>query len=82
MVRKLLVIGLDCVPPSLLYKEFKEELPNISMLLDYGYKAEMKTTNPPITIPAWAVMTTGKSPGELGIYGFRHRIKGKYNDFC
>ena len=81
MVRKLLVIGLDCVPPSLLYKEFKEELPNISMLLDYGYKAEMKTTNPPITIPAWAVMTTGKSPGELGIYGFRHRIKGKYNDF-
>lgn len=81
MVRKLLVIGLDCVPPSLLYKEFKEELPNISMLLDDGYKAEMKTTNPPITIPAWAVMTTGKSPGELGIYGFRHRIKGKYNDF-
>lgn len=81
MVRKLLVIGLDCVPPNLLYKEFKEELPNISMLLDDGYKAEMKTTNPPITIPAWAVMTTGKSPGELGIYGFRHRIKGKYNDF-
>jgi len=81
MARKLLVIGLDCVSPNLLYHKFEDELPNISRLLEDGLKGELLTTNPPITIPAWAVMTTGKSPGELGVYGFRHRIKGKYNDF-
>ncbi len=25
-------------------------------------------------------MATGKTPGELGLYGFRHRKKGTYND--
>ena len=79
-MRRLLVIGLDCVPPKLLYDEFKDELPNISSIVD-GNEGELLSTNPPITIPAWAVMTTGKSPGELGIYGFRHRKKGSYNDF-
>ena len=40
----------------------------------------MKTGIPAITIPMWMTMATGKTPGELALYGFRHRKRGTYND--
>ena len=76
MDKRLMIIGLDAAPPKLIYREYKDQLPNISRLIDEGSKAEMRSTHPPITIPAWMVMFTGKTPGELGIYGFRHRKPG------
>ena len=79
--RKVLVIGLDSAPPKLVFEKFKDELPNLSSLIDNGLYARMKSSHPPITIPAWMVMSTGKDPGSLGIYGFRHRKPGVYNDF-
>ena len=79
--RKVLVIGLDSAPPELVFDRFKDELPNLSHLIDNGLYARMKSSHPPITIPAWAVMVTGRDPGTLGIYGFRHRKPGEYNDF-
>ncbi|RLE71126.1 MAG: nucleotide pyrophosphatase, partial [Thermoprotei archaeon] len=81
MTRRLLIIGLDCASPKLLYEEFREELPTLEMLTSDGLKAELISSHPPITIPAWSVMVTGKTPGELGLYGFRHRKPGMYNDF-
>ena len=80
MGRRLLVIGLDCAPPRLLYEELIDELPTLSELLS-GSRALLKSSHPPITIPAWLVMVTGKTPGELGMYGFRHRKPGSYNDY-
>ncbi len=79
--RRLLVVGLDCAAPKLLYEDFIDELPNFQKIVDDGSRFLMRTTHPPITIPAWAVMVTGKTPGELGIYGFRHRKPGVYEDF-
>jgi len=79
-VRRLMVVGLDCAAPRLLYDELLGELPTFQELLSQG-RAYMRSSHPPITIPAWAVMTTGKTPGELGIYGFRHRKPGVYEDF-
>ncbi len=81
MARRLLVIGLDCASPKLLYEEFRGELPTLEMLVNDGLKAELVSCHPPITIPAWSVMVTGKTPGELGLYGFRHRKPGMYNEF-
>lgn len=79
--RKLFVIGLDCAPPKLLYDELKDELPVLGSLLDESSKAMLRSSHPPITIPAWLVMVTGKTAGELGMYGFRHRKPGHYNEF-
>jgi len=76
-----MIIGLDAAPPKLIYREYKDQLPNISRLIDEGSKAEMRSTHPPITIPAWISMMTGKTPGELGLYGFRHRKPGEYLDY-
>lgn len=79
--RRLLVVGLDCASPKLLYEDFIEELPTFQKIVGDGSRFLMRTSHPPITIPAWAVMVTGKTPGELGIYGFRHRKPGEYEDF-
>ncbi len=78
--RKVFVIGLDSAPPELLFNKFMDELPNIRRILDKSIYGPMKSCVPAITIPAWMVMATGKTPGELGLYGFRHRRSGTYND--
>ena len=76
--RRLLVIGLDGVPPELLFDRFRAELPRLSGLLAESVRAPLRTTDPPISVPAWPVMFTGVDPGTLGFYGFRHRRAGTY----
>lgn len=41
-----------------------------------GASGVLRSCDPPITMPAWAVMTSGRDAGELGIYGFRDRVEG------
>ncbi|WP_456469352.1 alkaline phosphatase family protein [Archaeoglobus sp.] len=77
---KLFVAGLDSAPPELLFSEFIDDLPNIKKLLSDSVYGPMKSSIPAITIPAWMCMATGKTPGELGLYGFRHRKKNSYKD--
>src|SRR5208283_3856906 len=78
--RRMLVIGLDCAPPELVFERFRDHLPNIGKLMAEGIYGRMRSCNPPITIPAWMVMVTSKSPGQLGLYGFRHRRGNSYKD--
>jgi predicted AlkP superfamily phosphohydrolase/phosphomutase len=77
---KLLIIGLDSTPSNLLFKDLAGQLPNIKRMMDDGMFATLESCHPPITIPAWMVMMTSKSPGKLGIYGFRHRKGYSYNE--
>lgn len=79
-LRRALVIGLDCAPPRILYDEMRDELPVLGRLVSEGQRYIMRSSHPPITIPAWMVMATGKTPGELGLYGFRHRVLGSYDE--
>lgn len=75
---KVLLIGLDCVPPELLFDRFRDSLPHITSLVDRGLSAPLTSTIPPITIPTWMCMMTGKDPGTLGIYGLRNRLSHDY----
>ena len=79
-MNKLLILGLDCATPQLLFGPWKEELPNLKRLMDNGYSAKLKSTMPPITVPAWTAMMTSKDPGQLGFYGFRNRSNFGYED--
>lgn len=79
-VDKVFVIGLDSAPPELLFGKFLDNLPNIKKILSKSIYGPMQSCIPAITIPAWMVMATGKTPGELGLYGFRHRKSGTYNE--
>jgi predicted AlkP superfamily phosphohydrolase/phosphomutase len=79
-LKKVLVIGMDCASPKLLFEEFIDDLPNIQRLKGKGVHGRLRTIIPPITIPAWLSMVTGKDAGRLGLYGFRHRKNNSYTD--
>ncbi|BEP18337.1 alkaline phosphatase family protein [Pyrofollis japonicus] len=79
MARRVFILGLDSLPPRVLYEEGHKWFPYISQLVEDGQRYHMRTCHPPITVPAWMVMYTGKTPGELGIYGFRHRRPGEFS---
>ena len=76
--RRLLVVGLDGVPPELLFERFLPEMPNVRRLIGAGTPAPLRTTDPPITVPASPGKFTGVDPGTLGFYGFRHRKAHSY----
>lgn len=76
--RRLLILGLDAVPPQFLFDRMRPVMPNVRRLLEQGTSAPLRTTDPPITVPAWPVMFSGMDPGSIGFYGFRHRVKGTY----
>ncbi len=75
----LAIIGLDCADPKLVFEEFWDELPNMRKIAQNGSFGKLRSTIPPITVPAWMSMMTGKDPGELGIYGFRNRKDYSYD---
>ena len=75
----MVVIGLDCADPKLTFEEFFDELPNIRKIALKGSYGSLKSTIPPITVPAWMSMMTGKDPGILGIYGFTNRKNYSYD---
>lgn len=75
---RLLVIGLDCAAPELVFDRWKSDLPNLRRLAERGLWGELQSSIPAITVPAWSSMLTGKDPGELGIYGFRNRADHGY----
>ena len=80
MVKRVLIAGLDSAPADLVLREFREELPVLSGLMARGLSGEMTSCHPPITIPAWLVMASSRSPGSLGLYGFRHRRGHSYHN--
>jgi predicted AlkP superfamily phosphohydrolase/phosphomutase len=77
---RLLVIGLDSVSPWVLFERFLPFMPRLRQLLARSRYGSLLSIDPPITVPAWAVMFTGCDPGTLGLYGFRHRRPGTYFD--
>ncbi len=78
--KRVLVIGLDCAAPGLVFGEYGDKLPNIGGLMERGSYGRLESCHPPITIPAWMVMCSSANPGRLGIYGFRHRKRFSYTE--
>jgi predicted AlkP superfamily phosphohydrolase/phosphomutase len=77
---RVLVLGLDSASPWLLFERFLPKMPRMKELLARSRWGTLRTIDPPITVPAWAVMFSGVDPGTLGVYGFRHRRPGTYWD--
>ncbi len=80
MPRKLFLLGLDSMPPRVLYEGFDGGgFRYLRGIIEESRRFVLHSCHPPITVPAWLVMFTGKTPGELGIYGFRHRKPGEFS---
>lgn len=74
-----MVIGLDCAAPELVLDAWLDELPTIKSLTERGTYGVLRSCDPPITVPAWSVMTSSRNPGTLGFYGFRNRKDRSYD---
>jgi predicted AlkP superfamily phosphohydrolase/phosphomutase len=72
----MMVIGLDCAAPRLVFDRYRDAMPNLSALMKRGTWGHLRSSEPPITVPAWTCMVSGRDPGELGLYGFRNRVAG------
>ena len=58
---RVAVIGLDCAEPELVFDRWRGELPNLSRLMDAGTWGPLRSADPPITVPAWSCMFSGRS---------------------
>ena len=75
---RVAIIGLDAAPPEFLFEDGRFDLPNLRALMNRGVHGCLASIVPPITVPAWMCMMTGRDPGSLGIYGFRNRRDHTY----
>jgi predicted AlkP superfamily phosphohydrolase/phosphomutase len=71
--KRLVMIGLDCATPELIFDRFAADMPTLTRLRQDAVSGPLRSVVPPITVPAWACMMSGQTPGDLGVYGFRDR---------
>jgi predicted AlkP superfamily phosphohydrolase/phosphomutase len=76
---KVLVIGLDCGAPQLVFDLWRDQLPHLRSLMERGVYGDLMSSIPAITVPAWSSMLASKDPGTLGFYGFRNRADYSYD---
>jgi predicted AlkP superfamily phosphohydrolase/phosphomutase len=64
-----IVVGLDGANWALLEPWLDAgDLPNIAALRDAGVSTDMLSCLPPVTCPNWRCYSTGKNPGQLGVF--------------
>lgn len=72
--QKVLVIGLDGADWDVIRPLMEDgQMPNLKRLVDQGKHGNLTTTLPVESPVAWTSMTTGRTPGKHGIYGFLER---------
>jgi predicted AlkP superfamily phosphohydrolase/phosphomutase len=68
---KLLIVGIDGATFDLV-RPWADEgyLPNLARLMAGGVQADLASTLPPVTSPAWPTFMTGCNPGKHGVFDF------------
>jgi predicted AlkP superfamily phosphohydrolase/phosphomutase len=79
---RIAMIGLDCGTPELLFERYAGDMPTLTALRQRALWGRLESTAPPITVPAWSCMLSGRTPGELGVYGFRNRRDHGYEQLA
>src|SRR3954449_12413320 len=54
---RIMIVGLDCVPPEIVFEDMRDELPTLARLMAEGRHGRLRSCEPPITVPAWSCMT-------------------------
>ena len=71
---RVLVLGLDGATLDVIEPLARSgRLPHFAKLMEEGAWGVLKSTMPPVTVPAWVCMMTGKNPGKLGFYDLLRR---------
>ncbi len=76
---KVMLIGLDGACIDLIGRWACDgKLPTFARLMSEGSYGNLESVIPPLTIPAWNCLTTGKNPGKTGIFSFVQKEFGSY----
>lgn len=77
---KTLVIGIDGACMDLI-KQYANDgkLPAFNKLMKEGCYGNLESVTPPLTIPAWNCLASGKNPGKLGCFSFVQKGQGSYD---
>jgi predicted AlkP superfamily phosphohydrolase/phosphomutase len=77
--KKVIVVGLDGVPHSMLLDLAKSGvMSTVGRLIDSGKLHRMKASLPEISAVSWTNFMTGANPGTHGIFGFTDFKPGSY----
>ncbi len=77
--RRMLVIGLDGVPYSLLTGLMADgDMPNLKAIAEGGDLKPALSTYPTVSCAAWSSFVTGVNPGAHGVFGFTDIRPGSY----
>lgn len=71
----ILVLGLDALDPDLI-RRFEARMPTLSGLRSTGWSGRLRSTFPPVSVPAWSTFLTGVGPGRHGLFDFT-RLDGR-----
>ena len=78
-MNKAILVGLDGASFNIIDPWIEDgSLPTFARLKKDGVHGVLKSTIPSSTVPGWAAMLTGKSPGKLGYCDLSQRIPGSY----
>jgi len=77
--QRVVVIGWDSAPPGLVFEELRSAMPVTAALLGQSLWGRLRSTDPPITVPAWTTIFSSVNPGGLGFFGFRNLRRGTYD---
>ncbi|NHN42261.1 nucleotide pyrophosphatase [Halorubellus sp. JP-L1] len=72
--------GIDGVPYSLV-RDNPDVFPNLNALAKEGSAGAIDSIVPPESSACWPALTTGRNPGETGVYGFQDREVGSYDTY-
>ncbi|MFC6951704.1 alkaline phosphatase family protein [Halorubellus litoreus] len=72
--------GIDGVPYSLI-RDNPDVFPNLNELATEGSAGAIDSIVPPESSACWPALTTGRNPGETGVYGFQDREVGSYDTY-
>ena len=79
-IHKVLVIGLDCASPELIFQRFRDDMPTISNLIQTGVYGNLKSTIPAHHHSRMDEHGNGQRPRHAGILRtFRNRADYAYN---
>lgn len=76
--QRVMIVGWDSAPPKEVFEEWRDDMPNLDRLMREGVYGPLRSSDPPITVPAWTSMMSSRNPGHLGFFGFRNRRVGEY----
>ncbi len=80
MQPRILIIGLDAATFWLIEPWLQEQkLPNLARIQAQGVRAELRSSIPYVSGPAWVCFATGKNPGKHGYFDFARRKAGDYS---